>query len=379
MKRILLIWLVAALSIATLPCMAHHQGVGVTLSEPIKIGDTQLSQEQRKELFEKIEEAIDAGDPTLKGWRQILNWPQMFNMYRRTINRVRIQNASGNDLKALNEIVNVTMVQTFTHGIETLSGPVLFSIGQANNWPQSINTGVLIIGAIISMPTGGVLDPLCAVGLYFYSSNTGFKVVDTIRAVIFWPFGFTARKTGISTFLKWALQEKDVQTDLLNRMSHPKSRNIILPINVEEPMQFLLRTESGREIAQLNFKLGNKRLWLESAEFKLPLEPDPSILTKDFWQKPLGTESRRQLKKALKPFGWNVKDAVLRAFNMIQREQYGRLASEAHVSNTHTTDEGLLVEFMENTVQLKPGYQLDVGHALRNTKQSCAQWLGASG
>lgn len=122
-------------------------------------------------LNEAHELSHDHSKKTVQGW--LREWVRHFQLIHsfRDVGRW-IHWRSFDNPQYSEHISNVAVIFGVSHLLESVSGPAFAGLGTVIGLPESINWGILGVGAVISIPG---LDPLCIALAGLYKTRPGFR------------------------------------------------------------------------------------------------------------------------------------------------------------------------------------------------------------
>lgn len=271
------------------------------------------SAEQLRADFKDAQQAFDAEDEDhgyFRKWAEKYNFPKIF------LNAYRWYLMKSGGMNAADHLGNVAIMLLTSHTIETVGGGYLAGTALASDWHWAVKTLLTTGGIGISVPG---LDPLCiglglAYGKWPQHMNAGLQYP---RIVIIGSTSFLATKLGMKRFVPWVMSQKDGVKFLMEKVAEGKPGTYRWTTTVEGYQFELLATE-GAPIATLKMdRFGDNALVLNELCFA------------DKWDR----RTRKRLAAQLEVFGWNVKAAVLEAFDQLAADRPEKLEKLKYVSS----------------------------------------------
>jgi hypothetical protein len=253
--------------------------------------------------------------------------------------------------------LNLAFMFPLSHATEMLSGPIMASLSSAAGLPDSVTYGLGAIGAIISIPG---LDPLCLLIFTTYPLPIVHKSVSLIRTKTASGMVYLGRTLGLSEFLAEALKNFESLPALLQQASRPESALELLGLGDYE-YRFILKDEGGKEnLAEVVLvrsapRSSNERGFYYVSQIRVSAA---------------GRANRKQLKNALRSFGWNLKQATFKILEEVDREE--SLTKHFYISGVEVRDDGgIQIDFKPRAIHL-PKYDLRINRgSMGGESDSC--------
>ncbi len=311
------------------PAVAHRPSPADPSHEHLGVSSVS-STEELFHLAESVHEAIERENPDLHGTKK---WAEKFfynwNYFRTLVNQMRLAHSlNGDNPNAELHIKNASALALFTHLTEHVIGHGTHFAGTYSSaaW---VRWSTAVVGEAIASP---FVEVVCIGGVCLYARSEAFRngVTFTRVAGYKWLAGWwaepLARAVGLDSLKKMAVQTLTGKAQL--------ERDLKSPLRPE----YTLRSSAGMELVTLKLEtLPNEDVVLRSVHFS-PQNWTP--------------QDHEELNKALKVFGWNIRDAILSSADLIRKKQMGMLRNEVFFESLESEPDGnYLLEFKNGAIR----------------------------
>lgn len=231
-------------------------------------------------------------------------WVQGFNFKEIGINSYRAYKIKSHIPGAREHALNLVFMIPMSHMLEVLSGPIASAVASEFGASPSTVYGLGTLGAILSIPG---IDPLCILIFSTYPLKPMQSAVTFFRKGTFNIVKFTGSFLGLTAAWKFLSKTEDPFTYLENTFSRVNNLQ-------ESKFQWDLSNVS-EENQEKRFRVSIKTENQTVIEMHFN-EQDGIYLEKvTFGATAFDVLKSSDLSAALKPFNWNIRDAVKKAFN----------------------------------------------------------------
>jgi|GEM_PF-6006711 len=267
----------------------------------------------------------------------IKKWVQGFNFKEIGINSYRAYKIKSHIPGAREHALNLVFMIPMSHMLEVLSGPIASAVASEFGASPTTVYGLGTLGAILSIPG---IDPLCILVFSTYPLKQVQSAVTFLRKGTFNIVKFAGSFLGLTTAWKYLSKTENPFTYLEEAFS--RANNV-----QESKFQWALSNVSENDQEKrIRVSIKTENQIVIEMQFN---EQDGSYLEKvSFGAAAFDALKSSDLSAALKPFHWNIRDAVKKAFN--DRKKSG--GNRFYVQETSNVDSIQEVVFKPHAVPL---------------------------
>lgn len=299
----------------------------VSDAEGIRVDSVDVTVDQFQDFVGFAHEAMEAEDPAA---HPVSNFLNRLNFYRTAANAIRLKQM-GVGAQA-QDAANMAFLLPFSHGAETLSAPAYLLYGTLTGIPKQVMVPVAAFLGSMAVPG---IDWGCIVIIGTYIGSEDFRSgVSKFRIYTVYVAKGVSPFIGVRQFMQRLVVHKDVDVHLRRALSKPQFAEFIhTPEAGVSAHEFTLVSEEQERVGTFTISpIGNGNFKLDSVRFKA------EILAKN-WRREDYLKLRGHLNRILKPFGWDIRDAILLAFDDLIQKRYSRLVASLPVSHLEITED----------------------------------------
>ena len=268
---------------------AHHHGEGH--DHGLKLEEIPLEEREAEELRQLLEDAHHSIEDE-HGGTLLQRYRGKFNLKRTVLDAYRWYAMHQGEPHVANAAANVATLLVASHGLESLLGAGLVSLGATGDLDDLVRMGAAAVGITITIPG---LDPIClvAVGSYRLWPRTMNRLLSKPRLFIVKSSEFAHRLAGLPDGWFSFLFTDHRRARLLRSLSAQSRHLQVTPLEDGAEFRILDLNGPGEAVLRATRDPESGLLGLRSVRFS-----DPPI-------------AKAALNRGLKPFGINIRSAVL--------------------------------------------------------------------
>jgi hypothetical protein len=242
--------------------------------------------------------------------------------------------------------LDLSLMFPLSHLIEMSLLPAFMSVAVAQGWGPVAKSIISVAGTTIMIPG---LDPVC-IGLgIMYTTTPPFR--NAVRATRVFAFKIP-KYIGLDHFMKWMVDSKDRYEFINEALSgNPGVYKYISSELRDGIVNYDIKVhENEKPILKMKFQREKASMFLDEITFDTE-----KILS-------LTKEETQRLKSQLKPFNWNVRDAIFNTITHLRKNDVKNFKGQYHVEHIHNElmngKPATHVEFKHHSIIMKPKRQL---------------------